>query len=221
MKRNALIFDLDGTLVDSAPDLANALNRLLAAEGRGQLAVDQVKKMVGDGVPKLIERGFAATGGDPDPEAMPRLIRFFLDWYEPHSADETRPFPHVVEALTSLKGAGATLAVCTNKPEAATREILTRLGLIDFFAAIVGGDTLSVRKPDPLMLTTTIERMGATPDRAVMIGDSANDVAVARAAGVPALILPSGYGPVAPEDLNADRIFASFATLPAELATLT
>jgi len=216
-----LLFDLDGTLVDSAPDLAGALNRLRAEQGLAALAIAQVKGMVGDGVAKLVERGLPPSGeaaaGPGDREG---LVRRFLEIYEARLTAETRPYPGVVETLETLAAAGWRLGVCTNKPEAASRQILAGLGLERFFAAVGGGDSFAERKPAAGHLLATLARMGAAPGSAVMVGDSPNDVLSARNAGVPVVVVGYGYSRVPPAELGADALIERFAELPAALAAL-
>ena len=187
-----LLLDLDGTLVHSSPDLAAALNRLLAARGLAELTLAETEAMVGDGVAKLVERAFAARGRTPDAGAV---AEYSAD-YGVHAAVNTRPYPGVAEGLRSLAGDGWRLAVCTNKPEAAARSLLTTLGLAECFAAIGGGDSFPVRKPDPAHLLATLKQAGGDPALAVMAGDHANDVAAARRAGLPCVFAAWGYGPV-------------------------
>jgi phosphoglycolate phosphatase len=188
-----LLLDLDGTLVNSVPDLAAALNRLLGARGLAPLSQDETAVMVGDGVAKLVERAFAARGSVPDPGAM---AEYSAD-YSAHAAVETRPYRGVADALRSLAQEGWRLAVCTNKPETAARSVLAALGLAQYFAAIGGGDSFPVRKPDPAHLLATLQAAGGEPAHAVMAGDHANDVAAARGAGVPCIFAAWGYGPLA------------------------
>ena len=211
--RNALVFDLDGTLVDSAPDLHRSLNAVLAEQGRTPVSLADIRSMVGDGAAKLVERGFADTGAPVEPAAMPGLVQRFLVHYSAGRHALTPAFPGVVETLRLLRELGYRLGVCTNKPYAPTMEILETLGLTGLFAAVTGGDSLPVRKPDPGHLLGTLDLLGATADRAVMIGDSANDVAVARAAGVPAIVVRYGYTRTPVEELGADAIIAHFAEL--------
>ncbi len=215
----SLLFDLDGTLVDSAPDLAGALNRLRAEQGLAALAIAQVKGMVGDGVAKLVERGLPpshrAAPGDHE-----GLVNRFLEIYEARLTAETRPFPGVVETLEELAAAGRRLGVCTNKPEAASREILANLGLERFFATVGGGDSFAERKPAAGHLLATLARMGAVADSAVMVGDSPNDVLSARNAGLPVVVVAYGYSRVPPAELGADALIERFADLPAALAAL-
>lgn len=190
----AVVFDLDGTLIDSAPDLRAALNKLLRRYGRRPVSLPEVTMMVGDGAAKLVERAFAATGDRPSAAAaLAGLTAEFLEFYEGHSTVLTRPYPGVRETLSTLKADGLALGICTNKPEAPTREVVRDLNLVHFFDAIFGGDSIEgVRKPDPRMLRGVLEAMGAAANTAVMVGDAANDVGVARALGVPVIVVSYG-----------------------------
>lgn len=191
-----LLLDLDGTLVDSVPDLASALNRLLGARGLAPLSHAETAAMVGDGVAKLVERAFAARGTAPDAAAM---AEYSAD-YGAHAAVDTKPYPGVADALRSLSAEGWRLAVCTNKPEAAARSVLSAAGLAQYFAAIGGGDSFPMRKPDPAHLLATLKAAGGEATQAVMAGDHANDVAAARGAAVPCVFAAWGYGPLAMAD---------------------
>ena len=205
------VFDLDGTLVDSAPDIQAALNRLMASRGLPGFSRKEVVAMIGDGVHVLVERALTARGQAFDQAA---LDAFVLD-YTAHAAVETRPFPGMIEALDELRARGWRLAVCTNKPEAAARELLDALGLLDRLSAVGGGDTFPVRKPHPGHLLSTIAAAGGVPEDSVMIGDHRNDVEAARAAGIPCVFVGWGYGPLAMAD---GATIASWpASLPAEL----
>ena len=185
-----LLLDLDGTLVHSVPDLAAALNRLMQARGLGAFSQAETALMVGDGVAKLVERAFAARARVADAGAV---AAFSAD-YGAHAAVATRAYPGVAEGLRSLAGEGWRLAVCTNKLEAAARSLLGALGLAEYFAAIGGGDSFPVRKPDPAHLLATLQAAGGDAAHAVMAGDHANDVAAARGAGVPCIFAAWGYG---------------------------
>jgi phosphoglycolate phosphatase len=208
--RNILVFDLDGTLVDSAPDLLRCLNAVLAEQGRTGVSLADIRAMVGDGAAKLVERGFADTGAPVEPAALPALVQRFLLHYSAGRHALTQVFPGVVETLARLRARDCRLGVCTNKPYGPTMEILELLGLAGYFGAVTGGDSLPVRKPDPGHLLGTLDLLGASASQAVMIGDSANDVAVARAAGVPALIVRYGYTRIPAEELGADAVIDSF-----------
>ena len=188
-----LLLDLDGTLVHSVPDLAAALNRLMRARALAGFSHPETAAMVGDGVAKLVERAFAARSRTPDAGAV---AEFSAD-YLLHAAVETRPYPGVADGLRGLAGEGWKLAVCTNKPEHAARTLLAALGLASLFAAIGGGDSFPVRKPDPAHLLATLRAAGGDPAHAVMAGDHANDVAAARGAGLPCIFAAWGYGPLA------------------------
>ncbi len=186
-----LLLDLDGTLVDSVPDLAATLNRLMAARGLAAFSYPETASMVGDGVAVLIGRAFSARDRTPDEGAV---AAFSADYVQ-HSAVDSRPYPGVADGLRSLAAEGWKLAVCTNKPERAARALLSALGLVSLFAAIGGGDSFPVRKPDPAHLLATLDAAGGEPAHAVMAGDHANDVAAARGAGVPCIFAAWGYGP--------------------------
>lgn len=215
MTQRTLVLDLDGTLVDSVPDLAAALNRLMAARGLEGFGLPQVTGFVGDGVAALVARAFAARGATQDAEA---LGAFSAD-YSANAARETAPFPGVPETLAVLADAGWTLAVCTNKPEAPARSLLADLGLAGYFAAIGGGDSFPVKKPAPGHLLATLAAAGGTPDRAIMVGDHHNDVAVAAACHLPSIFAAWGYGPPA-TGAEASAVARRFAEVPALAARL-
>ena len=213
MRFKAILFDLDGTLVDSAEDLRDALNALLLEQGLAPLDLAAVKGMVGDGVGKLVERGLAARGGDC--ERLAAHIARFMALYAPNAARRTRPYPGVHEVLAVLQARGLHLAVVTNKPRAVTMAILEALGLTPFFDAVVGGDTVGQRKPDPAPLLHAMQALGAAPAETLMVGDNAHDVAGARAAGVAVAVAAHGYSAVPATELGADRVLDGFAGLPA------
>ena len=205
------VFDLDGTLVDSAPDLHAALDRLMAARGLAPFDRATVIAMIGDGAKVLVERALAARGQPFDQAALDQ----FLADYGAAAAVETRPFAGIPEALGRLAADGWRLAVCTNKPEAPARELLDALGLAHRFAALGGGDSFPTRKPDPAHLLATIAAAGGLRDGAVMIGDHHNDIRAARGAGIPGLFVSWGYGP--PAMAEGAPIIARPEALPAEL----
>lgn len=219
----AVVFDLDGTLIDSAPDLRTAVNRLLAEKGRRALDLAAVTAMVGDGVHKLVERALAATGKEtPTAGEIAGSTRRFLEFYEGHGAVLTRAYAGAAEALKRLSDEGYALGICTNKPHGATCEVLGALDLEGYFSAVLGGDSLDgVRKPDPRHLLAAVERLGATRETAVMVGDTENDVAAARGAGVPVIAVAFGYAKVPAEDLGADAVIGHFDELPAAIRRLT
>jgi len=212
-----VVFDLDGTLVDTAPDLAGALNHTLAHAGRPPVSVDEVRHMVGLGAARLIERGMEATGGLPDAAGCAALLQVFLAHYGHNLSVESRPFPNVVTTLEALAAAGVSLAVCTNKPEAMARRLLADLDLDRLLPVILGGDSLLVKKPDAAHLLTTLDRMGGTRTSAVMVGDSETDLAAARNAGVPVVLVSFGYTVIPAADLGADAMIDDFADLIAVL----
>ena len=185
-----MVFDLDGTLVDTLPDLAAALNRMLTARDLAALSLAEVRPMIGDGTKKLVERALAARGANPDPGTE----TVFVADYTAHVAGESRPFPGVNASLARLQEAGWKFAICTNKSTAATKALLEALDLTHWFAALGCGDTFAARKPDPAHLAGTIELAGGARERSMMVGDHANDIAVASALGVPTVFALWGYG---------------------------
>ena len=220
----AIVFDLDGTLIDSAPDLQAAINRTLAEAGRGPLTVEAVKAMVGDGVPKLVERAFTATGGLPDggaADGMAAWVARFGEDYENCGFPLTHPFAGTLGVLAQLRDAGLPLGLCTNKPQAATLEILDRLGLARFFGAVIGGDAVpGVRKPHPGHLLAALDALGVEPARAVMVGDHLNDLSCARGAGMPVVLCAYGYSRTPVREMGADAVIERIEDLPAALAAL-
>lgn len=213
----AIIFDLDGTLVHSTPDIQAAVNRMLVAEGAEPLDIATVTGFVGNGLPKLVERVMEHRGLPKSDHA--RLAQTTLEFYSAATADLTRPYPGVVAALRSLAAAGHPLGVCTNKPEAAARAVLEALGLLGFFASVVGGDRLATTKPDPAMLHLSIAELGGGV--AIFVGDSEVDAATAEAAGAPFALYTEGYRKTPVAELFHDATFASFADLPGVVARLT
>ncbi len=217
----AVIFDLDGTLVDSAPDLCGALNRLLEREGRQRLDLGVVRGMIGDGVQKLVERGFAETGAPLDDDATPTMVDGFMDLYEEMLTDETVPFPGVVAVLDGLKAnRHFVLGVCTNKPQSATIKILAELNLAHYFSAVLGGDACSVRKPDPGHVLATVEALGVTAEQVVVVGDSPNDAYAARDAGLRSVLVSFGYTSIPPRELPANAVIDHYDELPAAIDRL-
>lgn len=209
-----LLLDLDGTLVDSVPDLAAALNRLMTARGLAPFADAEVAAMVGDGAGALVRRAMAARGAEPDREPDQDALRNFLEDYGAHTAVLTKPYPGVVPTLRALAAEGWRLAVCTNKPEAPARRLLAELGMLELFAAVGGGDTVPARKPDPAHPLATLRRAGGAPGAAVVVGDHRNDVLAAAGAGLPCIFAAWGYGP--PEMAQGARATAGrFEEVPA------
>ncbi len=212
--RRILVFDLDGTLVDSAPDIAAAVNALFAELDLPALEVPHIRRMIGDGAPVLLERALLHVRAEH--RAADLMVRFSAHYGE-NAVKLSTLYPAVAETLTALRAAGCRLGVCTNKPLAATRLVLAAFGLDSLIEAVIGGDSLPQRKPAPEPLLAVIETLGGGPEDAVMIGDSAVDLACAAAAGVPAIIIPSGYGMAEPQ---AQVVAATFAELPTVLARL-
>ena len=217
---SAIIFDLDGTLVDTARDLSQALNAVLAEAGREAVPPARVRHTVGGGAWGMVERGFALTGEPLAAAEVDRWTAAFLRHYRAHLSDLSRPFPGVRETLEALAAEHAVMAVCTNKSVEASRRLLRDLELDGFFGAVLGGDSLAVRKPDPEHLAATIRAVGGEPANAVMVGDSEIDVAAARNLGVPAIAVAYGYAAVPAAELGADAVIERFAELPAAIAAL-
>jgi phosphoglycolate phosphatase len=210
-------FDLDGTLVDTAPDLTDGLNHALAHLGRPPVPDEEVRHMVGHGVRALLVKGLIASGGSDD-ALVDAGFPVFLDYYEAHIADRSRPFAGVEAALDALAADGVRLAVCTNKREGLARSLIEALGWTHRFAAIVGGDTMGVAKPDPTPLLASIERAGG--GAAAYVGDSITDTTTAQAAGIPCVALSFGYSDRPAADLGADRLIDHWDDLIPALASL-
>ncbi|TDI64348.1 MAG: phosphoglycolate phosphatase [Alphaproteobacteria bacterium] len=218
--KHTIAFDLDGTLVDTAPDLCRALNFALDQRGLPPVAEELVRADVGLGARKMIEDGIKRAGKRDDHTLMQELERDFLSFYAANIAVASRPCPGVVNALERYRDWGVHLGICTNKREALSRQLLDELGLLSFFKCVVGADTLAVRKPDPGHLLETIRRAGGHSDRAVMVGDSAIDVATAKAAGVPIVVVSFGYTDVPAQQLGGDRLIDHLDDLDHVLADL-
>src|SRR5215208_3930703 len=201
-----VVFDLDGTLVDTAPDLVETLNVVFAREGLPSVPFERARNLIGGGARTMIERGLQAEGRSCTPAEIDRLFRQFTQYYSAHIADRSRPFPALETALDRLAADGAQFAVCTNKLEA--------FGLSRLFVAVCGQDTFGVQKPDPQMLLKTIRQAGGGPERAIMVGDSANDINAARAAGIPIVAVDFGYTEIPVTQLKPDRIISGFDELP-------
>jgi phosphoglycolate phosphatase len=215
----AIVFDLDGTLIDSAPDVRAALNLLLAEEGRPRLSLPQVQDLVGEGATALIERAWVATGPAAAADQVKPLVERYLAHYRACPADHTLVYDGVAELLEGLRARGDLLGICTNKPHRMTEIVLEALDLSKHFAAVLGGD-FARRKPDGEHILETIRRMGAQGRPALYVGDSITDVRAARDAGLPVVAVDWGYARMNPLDLGADRLISSFAQLPAIIEEL-
>jgi len=209
-----VVFDLDGTLAETAPDIMRVLNVILVREGLEALPLARARELVGAGARALIERGFKVSGRALDGETLERLFQDFLAIYAEDTASISHLFDGVLNALDTLAGDGYALAVCTNKPILHTRLILDHFGIAERFAAVAGRDSFPFFKPDPRHLTLTIEAAKADPKRAVMIGDSRTDIATARSAGIPSICVPFGYTDAPIETLEPDFVIQHFAELP-------
>jgi phosphoglycolate phosphatase len=213
------IFDLDGTLVDTAPDLLSATNAVLRQAGRPAIEPEGLREMVGMGARALILKAFAATGPALAEVDLPLHYDRFLSHYRAHIAAESRPFPGVEETLKTLYGR-ASLGVLTNKPQDLADRLLRELALEHYFHAIHGAGRLSVSKPDPRVFHHLVDELGGATGRIIMIGDSATDVATARAAGAPVILVDYGYTPTPARELGADAVISDFRHIPAVAATL-
>ncbi len=215
-----IVFDLDGTLIDTAPDLVGTLNLILGQHDVPAVAYDDARAMIGAGVKPLLQRALASKGLQFAPDEIDRLYEEYLQLYAAHIADRSTSFPGLEAALDQLAADGCILAVCTNKLEWLSVLLLDKLKLSPRFAAICGADTFAMRKPDPEMLRLTIARAGGDVAQAVMVGDSMTDVATARAARVPVVAVDFGYTEIPPAELGADRLISHFDALNAAVKGL-
>lgn len=213
----AIVWDLDGTLVESAPDLANALNTLLIEQGQHTHAVENVRTMIGHGVGKLIERGFRAAGSPLSEMQVADLEPRFMELYTACATENTYLVQDARGVLEHFYHAGVRQGLCTNKPVGVTRQILQKLDIAGFFDSVIGGDSTAAKKPDPLPLRACLEELGVQAWQALMVGDSGADVGAARAAGVPIILVPDGYTGVPAETLGADLVVESIAHVPSNL----
>lgn len=216
-----IVFDLDGTLIDTAPDLIDTLNLTLTRDGLPAVPFATARNLIGGGAKGMIERALAVEGRACAPADVDRLYAAFVAHYADHIADKSRPFPKLDAALDALAAAGFRLAVCTNKLERLSVRLLAVLELKPRFAAICGQDTFGMQKPDPEILRRTVLRAGGMPASAIMVGDSKTDVDTARAAKVPVVAVDFGYSDVPIRTLNPDRAISSFAELPPAITALS
>lgn len=208
-----IVFDLDGTLVESAPDLIGTLNRMLVPRGCPHIPVAAARHLVGHGATALLRHGFQEAGAAWDEAAAPALLEKFVADYLAHIADESRPYPGVVAALDRLAARGARLCVATNKRTDLSLALIAALGLTHHFASICGPDVVSARKPDGAHIHEAVLKAGGDPARAVMVGDSATDTAAARSAGTPCIVVTFGYTEIPPTDLGGDALIDHFDQL--------
>jgi len=211
--RATLVFDLDGTLAETAPDIMATLNHLLVREGLAALPVSAARNLVGAGARALLERGFKAAGEPLGPERLEALFQDFFVHYLDHVADSSHLFEGAEAALRQCREEGFALAVCTNKPEPHSRVLIEKLGALPLFDAIAGRETFAFCKPDPRHITETIRLAGGDPARSIMVGDSRTDVDAARGAGIPVIGVTFGYTDTPMQELAPDRIISHFDEL--------
>ncbi len=210
MPDRAVIFDLDGTLVDTAPDLMRATNHVLALRGRRAINIDEVRVFVGHGARALLTRGLSATGGLPEDYDVEPDYNSFVSFYAGNIAGGSMPFPGLIALLDRLQADGIALGVCTNKLESLSVMLLEALGMAHYFGAVVGPDTLGIAKPDARPYHETVRRLGLHAPKSLMIGDSETDILTARNAGVPVIGVPFGYTPKPVVEYGPDRMIGHF-----------
>ena len=215
-----IAFDLDGTLVETAPDLVGTLNRLLVQQDLPPVPLESARNLIGHGAVALLKRGFEAAGAHWDEAASPALLKAFLADYLEHIADHSTAYPGSVEALDQLAARGAILCVATNKPTDLAVALFDAIGLSDRFAVICGPQSVSAKKPDGAHIRETVLLAGGDPARAIMVGDSITDLDAARATGVPCILTAFGYTDIPAADLGADAVIAHFSELPAAIDRL-
>jgi phosphoglycolate phosphatase len=218
--RLTIVFDLDGTLVDTAPDLISALNHVLDREGLPPVPLASARNMIGAGARKLIERGLESEGRMMTVKEIDRMTADFIAYYAENIAVASRPFEGLEGALDHLTASGCRLAVCTNKLEWLSKRLLDQLGLSPRFAAICGADTFGVAKPDPVILKQTVARAGGELAATIMVGDAGTDIGVARRAGVPVIGVSFGYTDVPIADLKPDLLIDHMRDLPGAVGKL-
>ncbi len=220
MKGWTIVFDLDGTLIDTAPDLAAATNHVLRTLSLSPVNESDIRPFVGNGALAMIDGAARAQGRNLSERELHDLFEVFVLHYADNIAVDSKPYPGIVEAMEQLRSQGATLAVCTNKIERHARAVIDALGLADFFAAIAGRDTLGAYKPDPRHLTGTIAQAGGNVETALMVGDSETDIKTAKAANVPVVAVSFGYS-IEPVALyRPDIVIDSFSELNPALRAL-
>jgi phosphoglycolate phosphatase len=218
MPARTLVFDLDGTLIDTAPDLIDTLNVVFAREGLPPVDYATARNLIGGGAKAMIARGLEADGATAVPAKLEQMFNDFIAYYSAHIADHSQPFPGLIDALDVLAARGCQFAVCTNKLEQLSLLLLGKLKLADRFKAICGQDTFRIQKPDPEILRRTIAAAGGSLQHSIMIGDSATDIRTARAAGIPVIAVDFGYSESPVAEFGPDRVISHFAELPAAVA---
>ena len=218
MTQPIIVFDLDGTLIDTAPDLLDSLNHSLGAGGVAVTDLKGFHQFVGHGARVMIERAYAAQRVALEHAEHDRLIALFLDHYGTNIPGKSKPYPGVPAALARFKAAGFRLAICTNKTEDFSLRLTAALGMTGLFSAICGSDTFAFRKPDPRHLIETIEKAGGDPYRAVMVGDSRTDIDTAKAAGIPVVAVDFGYTDRHVREFEPSKVISHFDELTVELA---
>ena len=220
MPAPTIIFDLDGTLIDTAPDLIDTLNVIFAREGLPPVPYEAARNAIGGGAKTMIARGIEAEGRTLSAQKLEQMFADFIAYYSDHVADRSQPFPGLIDALDTLAARGYRFAVCTNKLERLSVLLLGKLNLADRFVAICGQDTFGVQKPDPEILRRTIAAADGTLQHTVMIGDSNTDIRTARAAGVPVIAVDFGYSERPIAEYGPDRIINHFSQLPVSIAAI-
>lgn len=216
----AILFDLDGTLIDSAPDIAAAVNELLSQDDLPALTLDVVRAMIGNGVKKLVERAYASLGSPVEGDALNAATDRMMGIYGKHLTQHTAAMLGALEMIAAYYKAGVKIGVVTNKPETFTHEILKHFGIDEQVFVVVGGDTGPVRKPEPDMLHHALAAMGLSAGRALMVGDSPADIGAAKAAFMASIAVRGGYTNVPADELGADRVISSLMELPAAIKAL-
>ena len=208
LEAQCVIFDLDGTLVDTAPDLLATLNVLLGDLGRRKVSLSEIKGAIGHGAKALLRNGAKLTG-DPLPEdQIEAMFEQYLAYYSSHIADHSAPFPGAFEVLDACREAGVKLAICTNKLETLTHPVLEALKLKSYFDVIIGYETLPKPKPHAMPVLEIMKRTGASPEKTLFVGDSKTDLETARAAGVSIVLVDYGYTPIPAHELNPDAVIS-------------
>ena len=217
---SSIVFDLDGTLIDSLPDVIGAMNTLLSEEARRPIAVAEGRRMVGEGAVAMVERAFAATGDAVEGAELQALTDRYVGHYRATPVKETTIYPGVLDVLQHFADEGIVMGVCTNKPHGMSRIVLDALGMDRYFTSVIGGDVLEVKKPDATHVFAVLDEMGVARDGAVFVGDSPTDMTAARNAGLPSVAVAYGYSKVPAEELDADVLIQEFSALPEAVARL-